>query len=614
MKKQLIAYMFLLLFTIPSGFGQKLTFAFLTDLHVSPNTSSDLALQEIVKEINGSACDFVIVTGDISNTGSNAEMEAVSKALSKLNVPFYVIPGNHETNWSESAGLQFNRLFGNDRFLFRKNGFLMVGFSTGPFMRMGDGIVKQEDLQWLSRELKQTKTQKEILISFNHYPLAEGLSNWDKVTSILKENNCLLSFCGHGHRLAQFNFDGIPGIMGRAMMTGKSALAGYNIVEIHDDSVFVSQKEAGKSKEPAIFKFNYLHPLPFTSLPVSKKPDYTMNSDYPDVKPLFTIEDTASVFTGPCIANKTFVYGNSVGVIKALRIGSLKTIWENKVQGPVYSSPIAGKSVIAVGTIDGKITGFDLKRGNKLWDVVAGTPVLADGIVENDYLYIGGGASAFYKIEMSTGKIIWKFEGISGLIQGQPALSEKYVVFGAWDRHLYCLDKTTGELAWKWNNGKPHQLYSPGNIVPAISSGRVFLVAPDRCMTALNLSTGQQIWRNNAHQVRESMGISPDGSQVFVKLMNDSVISVSTLSDTFKLNWALDGKFGYEHNPCPIVSDGNQLFMGTREGVIISMGEDGKRIYWRYKAGNSSVNKILLGSKNIMYVTLSEGKIISLKM
>ena len=167
-----------LLFTFQTGFGQKLTFALLTDLHVNPKSASDTALHQIVDEINKAEFDFVVVSGDLTNTGSNAELEAVSNALKQLNKPYYVIPGNHETNWSESAGGYFNHLFGNDRFLFRKNGFVMVGVNTGPFMKMGDGLVKQEDLQWLARELNRTKANNEVLIAFNHYPLADGLSNW----------------------------------------------------------------------------------------------------------------------------------------------------------------------------------------------------------------------------------------------------------------------------------------------------------------------------------------------------------------------------------------------------------------------------------------------------
>jgi outer membrane protein assembly factor BamB/predicted phosphohydrolase len=614
MKKIILLLTFFLFFIFQSGFAQKLTFAMLTDLHVNPRSASDTALHQVVDEINQAQFDFVVVSGDISNTGSNAELEAVKNALSQLNKPCYVIPGNHETNWSESAGLQFNRLFGNDRFLFRKNGFIMVGMNTGPFMKMGDGLVKQEDLQWLSRELKKNKTGKEILIAFAHYPLAEGLSNWDRVTEILKKNNCILSFCGHGHRLALMNFDGIPGIMGRAMMMKNSKLPGYNIVEIRNDSVYVSQKEVGKEKDPALIKLNYLNPEPIASMTVSQKPDFKMNHDYPNVEVGFNLQDTASVFSGPCLADrKTVIYGNSVGTIKSIRMASHKVKWEKSIQGPIYSTPVKGKRVVAVGTVDGKIIGIDLKSGNELWKVEVGTPVLADGIVENDQLYIGGGSTAFYKIDINSGKVIWKFSGIAGLIQGQPALDNGHVVFGAWDRHLYCLDKNTGKLLWKWNNGKPHQLYSPGNIVPAIANGKVFLVAPDRCMTALDLVSGKQVWRDCSHQVRESMGLSPDKREVYAKLMNDSVISVSTSGDQFQLNWSLNAGFGYEHDPCEVLALNNQVVIGTREGVVISIDPDAKKINWKYKAGNSEVNKLVWDGKNMIFVSLSEGKLISLR-
>ena len=178
---------------------------------------------------------------------------------------------------------------------------------------------------------------------------------------------------------------------------------------------------------------------------------------------------------------------------------------------------------------------------------------------------------------------------------------------------VYCLDKTTGQLLWKWNNGKPHLLYSPGNITPAIANGKVFLVAPDRCMTTIDLITGKQIWRDCTHQVRESMGISPDKTQIYAKLMNDSVISVSTLNNEFKLNWSINAGFGYEHNPCTILSKENQVFIGTREGLIISINPSEQRINWKYKAGSSAVNKLVSGGKNMIYVSLSEGKVISLK-
>ncbi|MBP6452695.1 MAG: metallophosphoesterase, partial [Alistipes sp.] len=81
----------------------ELNFAFLTDVHVTPRGESDSLLRAAVAEINASAVDFVLVTGDLCNMGSDAELHCVHGILERLRKPWFAVPGNHETTWSESA-------------------------------------------------------------------------------------------------------------------------------------------------------------------------------------------------------------------------------------------------------------------------------------------------------------------------------------------------------------------------------------------------------------------------------------------------------------------------------------------------------------------------------
>ena len=81
----------------------ELNFAFLTDVHVTPRGESDSLLRAAVAEINASAVDFVLVTGDLCNMGSDAELHCVHGILKRLRKPWFAVPGNHETTWSESA-------------------------------------------------------------------------------------------------------------------------------------------------------------------------------------------------------------------------------------------------------------------------------------------------------------------------------------------------------------------------------------------------------------------------------------------------------------------------------------------------------------------------------
>jgi outer membrane protein assembly factor BamB len=599
--------------TIASG-QQPVTFALLTDLHVNPGSISDTSLNLLVDEINQNNFDFTVVTGDLTNEGSDAELAAVKKALDRLVKPCYVLPGNHETNWAESAGLTINKLWGNDRFMFDFNGYLFVGFNTGPYMKMGDGHVKQEDLQWLKRQLIPKNLENKVLISFAHYPLAEGLDDWDEVTEILKSSGCRVDFCGHGHQLSLLNFNGIPGIMGRSVIVGKSAIPGYNIVKLRNDSVLIYNKELSRvSRKPAIV-LNYLKPDTISKIPVSPLPDYSVNKVYTNTKVVAELVDTASIFSGPCLVNDTIlVYGNSVGIVKAISTVSQRTLWEKSIQGPIYSTPVASDGIVILGTVDGSVIGLNALNGRQLWIVKTGRPVLAEGIIENGFVYIGGGDHAFYKIDIRSGKLSWQFTALEGLVQGKPALSESSVVFGAWDRHLYCLDKYTGLLRWKWNNGKPQKLYSPGNIAPVISGNRVFIVAPDRFMTAIDIKTGKEIWRTNEHQVRESIGISPDGASVYAKLMNDTVISISTSENFPKTLWAVNAGFGYEHNPCPILANNELIIISTRAGLLVAIDPKTSLIVWKYKAGNSSINKVIADNQQTYWFTLMEGKVMGIR-
>jgi outer membrane protein assembly factor BamB len=351
-----------------------------------------------------------------------------------------------------------------------------------------------------------------------------------------------------------------------------------------------------------------------SEMPISPLPDFSVNQVYKNREVVAEWSDTASIFSGPCLVNDTIlVYGNSTGLVKGINIRTRNILWQTKILGPVYSTPVTWNGRIVLGTVDGNVIALDALNGKLLWKVKTGRPVLAEGLVEDGSVYLGGGDRSFYRIDIRTGNILWQYSGVNGLIQGKPAVSDSAVIFGAWDRHLYCLDKITGKLRWKWNNAKPQTLYSPGNIFPVCSGNKVFIVAPDRYMTAIDLKTGKEIWRTNRHQVRESMGVSPDGTMVYAKLMNDTVIAMSALENFPMTKWALNAGFGYEHNPCPVFAADDLIIVGTRGGMLVAIDPVTYTIVWKYKAGNSSINKVVADQYNTYWITLTEGKILGIK-
>ena len=596
-----------------SSFGQSgLRIAFLTDIHVSPGAPSETNLGNIISEINEGNYDFAVVTGDVTNTGLDTELVTVHRILSRLKIPLHIVPGNHETNWSESACQTFSRLWGNDRLSFTAGNYLFIGFDTGPFMKMGDGHVKEEDARWLQQTLAREADGKKTVISLSHYPLGDGLDNWYEITDILKQYNTRLVLCGHGHRLSLHNFDGLPGIMGRAALINGSDIPGYNILVLRTDSAYIYEKRLHEPSGAPFIAFSLSDPSPVTkNRPSFPRPDSTINTAYPPAVIPFQLHDSASIFTGVLpVDPHMIIYGNSRGQVIALDPGTKKTVWLREYPGSIYSTPISGKGIVIFSTVDGRIHGLDIKTGREKWSLSTGEPGISEGVVKNNAVYIGTG-SHFYKIELTSGKLIWKNDSPEGQLQAKPVLTPNgdAVLFGVWDGHLYCLDAATGLEKWKWDNGKTNRLYSPGNTVPAIANGKVFLVAPDRYMTAIDLASGKTLWRDNSRHVRESMGISADGSRVYAKLMNDTIIAVSTQTDSFHLVWETNARFGYEHNPCPILENNGVVYAGTKNGIFIAADAATGKILLEHKAGNSSINAITAGKDGNIWISLIEGSI-----
>lgn len=599
----------LLLFIIVSGFSQNkdqsgnIKFIQLTDLHVSVGNDNDFLLQNIVKEINNSDFEFVIVTGDLTNRGADDELKQVHSTLSKLQKPYYVISGNHETNWSESAGLTYKKIFGEDRFVFSKDDYVFIGFPCGPYMKMGDGFVKHEDVLWLDKTLKETLkgTNKKVL-NFAHYPLDNSVSNYKEVLSVLEKYPTVATFCGHGHTLKKYDFSGLSGIMGTSITSLDGKTQSYNQVIINNDSISIYQKELNK---PGVFRF---------SVPSKPSKIEIPKNDFEEVIPF--VKDNASIYSIPSFDKNDLYFTNSLGEIKAVNLKSKKVNWKTETGNSIYFSPIIVKNNLVVGTIEGNLLGFDSKSGKQKWNTTIGGVLVGSPIAENNKVYTAS-STAFVCADAVSGKIIWKKELPQSYSQGTPLIQGDKIIFGVWDSYVYCLNKNTGELIWKWNNGNDKQiLYSAGNVNMVASKSRLYFVTPQRFLTILDIEKGKTLLRTSKWKIRESMGKSQDGKWFYGKTMDGLLLRVP-LSDDLELteenvasqSKVLDLKLGYEHNPAAILQKDNKIYIGSRKGEVVIVDAEKFEIIKQITLGSSSVNGFTIDAQGRVWTSLIEGGI-----
>ena len=219
--------------------------AIISDTHVTPGNDNDKQLRVAVDEINAGDADLVIVSGDITNEGSDSELKNAKSILDMISKPMCVIPGNHENNWSQSAGKTFVDLWGADRFVTETDNLIIAGVNCGPYMKMGDGHIKQEDLIWLDETLasRTAATGKQVL-SVCHYPINPDLDNCTDYVRLLQRYPVVTHICGHYHTFKHYTTSGIDGLICRSLFM--NGTFGYSILDIRNDSVFLYDKQLGK--------------------------------------------------------------------------------------------------------------------------------------------------------------------------------------------------------------------------------------------------------------------------------------------------------------------------------------------------------------------------------
>ncbi len=605
----------LLVVFLVKGNAQPLRFAFVTDTHIGNSTGAD-DLRRTVKDINDNgSLQFVVITGDITEFGADEELVTAKRILDSLNKPWYIIAGNHDSNWSESGSNSFRKVFGGETFSFERSGYLFAATSSGPNMRMGPGQVPRENIVWLDSVLNNMKDPRMPVIYLNHYPQDSSQNNWYEAIDKLKKRNVQLILCGHGHESHRYDFDGVPGVMGRSNLRAKDSIGGYNIVTISNgEAVFEERRPVVQTQQQWLRV--KLEDHDFSSGTTKYfRPSYAVNKKYPSVKVLWEYQDKSDVGAGTAAAKGLVIATNTSGHIYALDEKTGKRKWVYKTGGKIYSTPVAEGRFVVAGSSDNYVYCLDVSAGKLIWKYPAQKPVLGAPVIHEKNVLIGSSDGHFRAISLNTGKLVWDFDQVKGFVVARPLVYQGKIYFGCWANDFYALDVSTGKLVWKWNNGSSNRMFSPASCYPVGSNGRVFIVAPDRYMTAFDAASGNVIWRKQMKdkRVRESMGISADSSLIYVKTMDGQVYGVSARADSMEIAWKSSLQLPYELTPSAIVERNGVIYVPSHSGLASAISREEGEVLWQFKVSNSLLNPAMPPSDNRVLFSTMDGKIVCLQ-
>ncbi len=570
-------------------------FALISDTHIG-GAVADEDLRRTVEDINTiDSLAFVIISGDVTEFGSDSELLLAKEILGGLRKPWYIIPGNHDTKWSESGANSFRRIFGAEAFAFRHNGWLFLGTNSGPNMRMGPGQIPRENIVWLDSVLSVPANRELKIISVNHYPLDNGLNNWYELTDRLRKLDTRLALCGHGHSNRVMNFEGIPALMGRSNLRARQEYGGYNIMTIRGDSLLTAAVRRADTATMAPWATVKLERHDFlTDTTVWPRPDYSMNKKYPEVRQAWRVQELSDIGAGTVPAGKLAITTNTDGEVKALKIKQGKVRWTFSTGAKIYSTPATDRKRAMVASANGMVYALNLRYGRVLWSFDSGQPMVASPVTGGGKTFITGSSGKCYALDITNGRLLWSNSLIDGFVETSPVIYKGMLIFGTWNNSLYAVDTETGVIKWVWNNGYTNRMLSPAACVPVVTADRVFVVAPDRKMACLDALTGELIWHSDlgGETVRESMGISADSTMILAKTMNGAVIGVDTGGSEGRVVWKSGFDIGYDIAPGVITEKEGMIFIPSDKGIVHAASRSDGRLLWSHRISSCLINSI----------------------
>jgi len=229
-------------------FGQSFRFALLTDMHLSPDLPQHTTdLQRAVHEIDSlKQVAFVIIGGDIADKGDRLSLLVAKKLFDELNVPYYVVPGNHDTRYCPTTTTTFDSVFQYHHFTFTYQHIQFIGFNTGQGHGVNSGWVSDPEMSWIKGQLQKAGNQQPLFF-VTHFPLnSSDVGNRDAFLLVVNHYNVEAILGGHYHRNVFFDEDGIPDVLTRTLQSNAVVPAGYSLIEV-DQAIRFYEKKVGDS-------------------------------------------------------------------------------------------------------------------------------------------------------------------------------------------------------------------------------------------------------------------------------------------------------------------------------------------------------------------------------
>lgn len=249
----------------------------------------------------------------------------------------------------------------------------------------------------------------------------------------------------------------------------------------------------------------------------------------------------------PVVYNNVVYTMDSRSNISAFDTTNGKRLWKNTIRPKHEDEDVIGGGIaITAGRLYatngfGELLAMEPTKGGIMWRTQLSAPSRAAPTVLGDKVYVLTLDNHLATYDATTGKFIWKYEGLaesaSLIYAASPAVENEIVIAPMSSGELTALRTENGSVAWSDSLSPSMQTGGSASLpdiaaLPAIDKGRIFAISYGGKFVSIDQTTGQRVWTNEVGGAKTPW-IS--GNMIFFISSNAEIVAVGR--DTGALAW-----------------------------------------------------------------------------
>lgn len=233
-----------------------------------------------------------------------------------------------------------------------------------------------------------------------------------------------------------------------------------------------------------------------------------------------------------------------------------------------------------MATYDGRVTAYDVQKGDQVWAMSLGFKVDA-ALAASQHLLVAcgtGGEIVALNCETVKPHYLWR-KTLPAPVAGAPAIADGRVIVGAHDYSVRCFDLKRGDPLWTF------RAEGPVASTPTVHEGRVFVGDDSGKLHAVSLADGGVLWTAKIG-LPVRCGPAVDGDAIVVTTESDTQVGRFHVARIDQATGSVLWKKAFPggNASSPATADG-LIFISIDTALVALRSEDGSK-EWSYVTGS----------------------------